>query len=125
MRRRGRLRTCALLEVRDDLVVQRVAAQHLAQLFAHRPVDRLRARERLGGLGAPPCELRAAVTPAVATELRQGGDDGAVLLLFVHTPQRQLPAHVGLEVAVLAGPAPPLPLPPPPRPPPHPRPAPP
>ena len=82
-----------------DLLVHRVA-EHQAQLGLHRPVDGLGAGERLGRLGAPPRELLAALTPAVAAELGEHRRDRAVVLLVaVEGAQRQLPAHRGLGLA--------------------------
>src|SRR2546423_86144 len=102
MGRRRRLRTRPLIEVGDDLPVERVVAEHLAELLAHRPVHGLAAGERLRCLRAPPREFRAPITPSVASELGQGRDDSAVFLLLVDASQRQLPTHVGLDLAVMA-----------------------
>ena len=67
-------------------------------------VDRLRAAERLGRLGAPPVELGAAVAPVAPLPLAQPRGDVAVVVGGVLEPDRHLPAHVGLPVErALAG----------------------
>ena len=69
----------------------------------HRLVDGLAPGERLGCLGAPPRELRAAFTPAVAAELAEHDRDRRLPRCGPRV-ERQLPAHRRLRVAeVLAG----------------------
>src|SRR5688500_7083277 len=94
----------AFVEVRDDALVQRVS-EHLVELDAEAAIHGLLARERFGGFGAPPGEVVAAFTPTLTCELRDRRDDRPVLLLLVDSPKWELPAHFGLEVAVVfAGP---------------------
>src|SRR5581483_10428802 len=73
-----------------------------AQLDTQAAIDRFASGERVGLIGAPPREVVAAFAPAFARELGERRDDGAVLLLLVDAPQRQLPAHLGLDVTVMA-----------------------
>src|SRR6185436_13344240 len=74
---------------------------HQPQLGLERPVHGPGVHERLGCLGAPPPELLAALTPALASELGELRDDGPVGLDFVEATQGQLPAHLGLQLAVV------------------------
>ena len=85
--------------VLHDLVVD-VVAEHQPQLGLHAPVHGLVRGERLRRLRAPPRELLAAFTPAVAAELGEHRRDRAVVFLVaVEGAQRQLPAHRGLGLA--------------------------
>jgi glycolate oxidase len=93
-----------LLEVRHDLTVELVA-QHLAQLLSELSVHGRTADERRGLFGAPPPELFAALPPPVTAELRQRRDDTTIFLLLVDAAEWELPADLGLHLAVvLAGP---------------------
>ena len=88
------------VEVRDHGLVE-LLAEHLPQFDVERLVHGFASGERLGRLGAPPREVVAALAPPLAPELGERRDHRAVVLLVVDTPQRELPADLGLPVTVV------------------------
>src|SRR5581483_3548179 len=73
-------------------------ADHLHDLVPQADVHGLGPDERLVGVGAPPVEVRPAVTPVAPLPLPQRRGDMAVAVGLVDPAQRELPAHLGLPV---------------------------
>ena len=99
--RRGDVAPPAAVEVLDDLAVE---LRCRASCAARRAIDSVHGLGPDERLRAPRCttsELLAALAPAVAAELGERRDHGAVVLLLVDPAQRELPAHLGLHVAVV------------------------
>ena len=86
--------------VRQPLVD--LLARHGLQLGPHAQVDGLVADEGLGVLGAPPVELVATLPPVPPVPLPDHRGHPSVGGRLVLAAERELPAHLGLELDVAA-----------------------
>src|SRR5205085_9505369 len=84
--------------VRQHLVCRRLLEKN--KRVAQGLVDGIALDEGVARLRAPPGELLAARSPVAPVPLTDGGGDVAVVMHLLVTLQRQLPAHVGLELEV-------------------------